>query len=118
MTSLYIIYYTYVWPHSIKRYAIIEVFNEVLFMCLNYHMLLFSPFTDLKIHHDIGNSYLFTMSFLFLINLIFVSYNSFYKYIRKKQLFYMKTVSLNKARTIRETREASRKSSVNPNRKA
>jgi hypothetical protein len=43
-SSLYIIQYCQIWPHSQKKIGILEMTNEFLLMVVNYHMLTFTAF--------------------------------------------------------------------------
>ena len=44
--SLYLIWYTSIWPHAEKKYVYLEMANEILFMLALYHMFMFSPLLD------------------------------------------------------------------------
>ena len=43
-SSIYIIWYSKIWPHSQKRLIRLEIYNEAMFMALNYHMVTFTQF--------------------------------------------------------------------------
>jgi len=44
LTSLYILFYSGVRPHTDPKRVKIEIFNEVMIMMMNYHMVCFSKF--------------------------------------------------------------------------
>lgn len=81
LTSLYIGVYASIRPHEDRNRTQLEVFNEVMIMVSNYHMLLFSKF-------NINDEFLWQMgySYIFFVG-VTISVNCYY--ITTKTLAYI-----------------------------
>ena len=105
-SSLYLIWYTAIWPHDLKKLVYIEIVNECFFMLLNYHMLVFTLFNpDLETQYYMGWSYLVSMGLLILINLIYVATNVFLKASRTRHLKKLREQKLARIAAMKEDQE-------------
>jgi ABC-type protease/lipase transport system fused ATPase/permease subunit len=79
----------------------IEVFNESMIMIVNYHLLTFTLFNlEIERHFTMGWSFLGLLSFIMIVNIIYVVHGSCLKINRKKYLRRRKTEMIKLRRSI------------------
>lgn len=71
LTTIYVIAYGAYRPHREPGRRRLEMFNESMTMVLVYHLVIFSRFvTDERAQYKMGNTYLCTIAFIIVINVI------------------------------------------------
>ena len=91
MTSLYIIFYGYVLPHSDKNRTKLEIINECLIMIMNYHTLCFTDFNaSSEAQFMTGYSYIALVFVIILINIGSMVYKILNSFTRKRHLMRLK----------------------------
>jgi hypothetical protein len=86
LTSFYIMYYCGTKPHLTGQRVKIEVFNEVIIMLMNYHMVCFSEFNlPIEMHFHVGNSMVAWVVVMVTVNLSAMSYRIYKKYMYVKR---------------------------------
>ena len=92
---LYMMFYIHLWPQVDKYSVWMEIFNESLFMFLNYYMITFTQFNlTIERHFDMGFVYLYTIGVIILVNVIHV--------IAKIKRRRKKTSKLRRLKTMNE----------------
>ena len=71
LSSLYLIFYTNLWPHQQRKLVYLELSNEVLLLLTSYHMITFSEFNlNLETHYVSGISLLVLIGMITFINIL------------------------------------------------
>lgn len=110
LSSLYVIWYTSIWPHATRRLVRQEIFNEALFMALNYHMFTFTAFVQhVEAQFTMGYSYLAAVSFLIIVNLALAVQNTVRKISSKRRMAQLRAAMIAK---MAEEREEYKKNKV------
>ena len=76
-SSLYIMWYGSILPHHQLKFAVIELSNECLLLCICYHLFTFTAFIpDLMMHQSMGISYILALASLISANISYILYNA------------------------------------------
>ena len=90
-STIYIISYAGIRPHWDNRRTRLEIFNEVMIMFFNYHLLIFTDFcTNPRMQFAMGFSYCVFIGIVVLVNISFMISNTIEKSKRKNKLKKLK----------------------------
>jgi hypothetical protein len=75
-------YYSGTRPHLTGQRVKIEVFNELIIMIMNYHMVCFSEFNlFIDMHFHVGSSMVIWILIMVAVNLLAMAYRIYERYI-------------------------------------
>ncbi len=84
MSILIIIYFISAKPFAEEKVNNLHLFNEACIMLANYHMLLFTDFTNsTSLKFEIGWSLTFLVSFMIIINISIMLWSNFSLFVSK-----------------------------------
>ena len=85
--SVYLITYAGIRPHWDKRRTRLEIYNEVMIMFFNYHMVIFSDFcTNPNFQFALGTSYCVHIGLVVAVNIGFMLRNTIDRSKRRSRL--------------------------------
>ena len=91
LSSFYILFYAGIRPHWDNNRTRLEIYNEVMIMMFNYHMVLFSDYCfNQKFQYMMGTSYAIFLGVVVLINIGNMAKNTVKKGKRNAQLEKLK----------------------------
>ena len=103
LSSAYVIWYAGTRPHIWKRRFRMEIFNEMMIMLFNYHMILFTDFCwDNKMQYMAGGSFQASILVLVFVNASMLVTKSVDSYKRKKYMDNLKRQYVERMTEYRE----------------
>jgi hypothetical protein len=98
-SSLYVMYYAGTKPHAEKERVNIEIFNEIMIMMINYHMVCFSEFNlDLMAQFNMGYSFVVCILVVVFGNIMVLAIKQIKSWRRKKMLAKRVRMKVNEVR--------------------